>query len=756
VDFAKGKRLQALEQAITGDEYGLNGVALALRELTWFAAEGLVQPYPTLEPPTEPGLYRWRQSSGWAQAHPESLRRVNVLDFESKHLDRWLPTIATIFSADQEGCDWFYWSRSSGATMPFPGDRIVIGCNSIAHDRRFLSSEYSLDCNTIHFDILQLSLLIAGLSDSDDDPGAMRSQWNAFHAQHTEDKGTPEWYAQTHPSDLNTLAQRYLGDEKLKGIGIYKYCAHDTWLTARLFQKLWKLAQAYVSSPITWYGMIRQAQARYFLRGWQGFLEQSETEYQTAIGRLEKLQQHLEAIAIADSERETNYPTLNWDEYKRGPNKGRFKWQGELDKGSPMGTAIAVQLMRLTWDGAPIEYVGGREKWQAAGVSLPHPDGNGFVENPLVSGYHDHARSGRLASALPKLPQAKLLLVFEILESIRQWQNYRSRYENQNYQQVADGLMCSTFDLNTCGTISRRSKGLPVVWPKPSDKIGSSIMRHVVAPDGFVLVGADFDSQESRLAAQVFTDCRVGRHGSSEWSMAVLQGDKALKTDIHSRTAQMLGIDRADAKTINFLLQYGGGLNLLTATLQTMGKSRVDAEKLAAEFMARLTGHGGMSESTYKNLEYLRNIDDLRTYLLGVKQPNSINPKYLPSRDRSFKLLRKNHPIQSAGVDEKHVLIAMIDAMAQHFKLDATFAFEVHDHVYYYCAIHHASKLKEIFNVAMGKLADMSLEQATLFWDAIAPGFGDAPARQPLEQLPQWRRFESVEISKNMAGDSHE
>jgi DNA polymerase gamma 1 len=278
-------------------------------------------------------------------------------------------------------------------------------------------------------------------------------------------------------------------------------------------------------------------------------------------------------------------------------------------------------------------------------------------------------------------------------------------------------------------------------------------MSHIVAPPGYKFVAADFVSQESRIATAIMTDCRAGKHHSSPWTESVLAGDKSKGTDVHSQTASMLGISRSDAKTINFNIQYGGGLLGISIRLALIkGITIEQATDEATVFLKRLKGKGGIAETTFSNLQFLAGTRDLRTYLLRVKQPNTINPRFLTA-SRDFTMIRGNHPIQSAGVDEKHVLITIIDILLQVRGLagKAFFSNEIHDQIVYLAQEDVADKVAAIFDTAVAKLMELSYEQAALWWDIIDP-LPDGSKRPVLKPDPKWCKFEHVSIADNLAG----
>ena len=735
-----------------------------------FCKSHTVIKYPESIAPREPGLYINR-AGRWVSADPEEIGPLSVLDFEAKEVSPgiWHPYCCSIYS---EGA-WLWWQAGQGEmVMPFPKNRIVIGQNSISYDRRYLSCEYGTEpANLSHFDTMQLATIIGGLGgDSDEKRSELLSLYRRFEKQVSEGKPVPQWFEQVGPVGLASLSERYLGIAMSKAVRddwvkdptmvqpktLYQYCCEDVYRTALIFQRIFpKVDEGFVSSPITWYGMLKSAQARYYLKDWQQFLEESETEFDAVKSRLQKLEDKLKQAAWDDADRETNYPDLDWTLYSRGANKGFPKWVKELE-GEPMSGNVAAYLLRLAFDGKPVslrKMPSGQPKWWAGEDPLPHPSGTGNLGTPLCKDYAPMVTNGRLTSAI--VPQEVLLKLFDLKSSLTQWTSYRSRYETVYRQKVSPGIELSVADLNTCGTISRRAtSSLWVVLPKPSEgKIGSSVMSRIVAPPGHVIVSADFVSQESRIAVQPLTDCRAAKHNSSPWSESVLSGDKSKGTDVHNATAKSLGITRGAAKGINFMIQYMGGLNgLVNQLLLIKGCDRQQAETEAAQFMNHLKGIGGIAETTFSALKYQTFVQDLRTYLLGVKCPNSINYRFVPD-DRSFTTLRGNWPIQSAGVDEKHALIALIDFISERRGIPCEFACDIHDRIAYFCPDEHADGLSDVFNLAMGKLMELSLEQGALFWDKIDPQYdnlGNATPREVLQPDPKWCKFEKVYISKTL------
>lgn len=120
------------------------------------------------------------------------------------------------------------------------------------------------------------------------------------------------------------------------------------------------------------------------------------------------------------------------------------------------------------------------------------------------------------------------------------------------------------------------------------DRVGSELKAMVQVPPGYHLVGADVDSQELWIAAVLGEAHFAGMHGSichfpsncdtvtpenaasdfipcllesgcTAFGWMTLQGKKSQGTDLHSRTADAVGISREHAKVFNYGRIYGAG-----------------------------------------------------------------------------------------------------------------------------------------------------------------------------------------------------
>src|SRR3954453_4140261 len=85
-------------------------------------------------------------------------------------------------------------------------------------------------------------------------------------------------------------------------------------------------------------------------------------------------------------------------------------------------------------------------------------------------------------------------------------------------------------------------------------------------------------SSEELWIASLVGDAQFKLHGGNAIGFMTLEGTKAAGTDMHSRTAQVLGISRNDAKVFNYGRIYGAGLKFASNLLREFNPSVSDAE----------------------------------------------------------------------------------------------------------------------------------------------------------------------------------
>ncbi|XP_049287560.1 DNA polymerase subunit gamma-1, mitochondrial [Anopheles funestus] len=216
-------------------------------------------------------------------------------------------------------------------------------------------------------------------------------------------------------------------------------------------------------------------------------------------------------------------------------------------------------------------------------LQLPHKDGTGHrVGNPLSKDFlakfseNVLAGDGRAAER-----------VVEIARMLSYWRNNRDRIRGQLVVWCdRDGTVGAIIpQVVVCGTLTRRA--MEPTWMTASnaqrERVGSELRAMVQAPAGYRMVGADVDSQELWIAS-VLGDAGTGLHGGTPFGWMTLSGTKATRTDMHSVTAQAVGISRDHAKVLNYARIYGAGQQF--------------AERLLKQFNPTLTGAEARSKAT--------------------------------------------------------------------------------------------------------------------------------------------------------------
>lgn len=404
-------------------------------------------------------------------------------------------------------------------------------------------------------------------------------------------------------------------------------------------------------------------------------------------------------------------------------------------------TRVAPLLLRLAWDGHPLVW-SDKHGWtyqvpmdeafmyssksmrecdmsEEGNLSLrddrkhqyfkvPHKDGpSARCGNPLAKGYLQYFEKGKLTSEYSYAKEA-----LEMNASCSYWISSRDRIISQMvvYQNETSGLTKSKKgsakskvgfilpQVIPMGTITRRA--VENTWLTASNakanRVGSELKSMIRAPKGYCFVGADVDSQELWIASLI-GDAQFKLHGGNAVGFMTLEGTKAAGTDLHSRTAQILGISRNDAKVFNYGRIYGAGLKFAVTLLRQFNPSLSESQtsqtaqnlyqSTKGKKTTRRTLHerpfwrGGTESFVFNKLEDFAEQESPRTPVLGAGITEALMRRYLSKG--GFMTSRINWAIQSSGVDYLHLLIVSMDYLTKRFNLDARLAITVHDEIRY-------------------------------------------------------------------------
>nr|CDS20224.1 DNA polymerase subunit gamma [Echinococcus granulosus] len=360
---------------------------------------------------------------------------------------------------------------------------------------------------------------------------------------------------------------------------------------------------------------------------------------------------------------------------------------------------------------------------------LPNEAGTGLpVGSPLSKPFQVHIASGRLYSS-PTAGGGEDHSADQILrDRIRAsfWQSYSKRVMSQMYVFLETNLLPPTVQtalrngkvpfgrrygailpqVIAAGTISRRA--VEPLWLTASnaerERLGSEIKALVQAPPGFCLVGADVDSQEMWIASLI-GDSVVGFQGGTPYGWMTLEGSKAKGTDLHTKTANLIGIKRNEAKILNYARLYGSGLEFTKHLLSKFQSNlRPEEASLKAEKLMRATkGHrvpvhmgkgckeeaetryiwkDGTESCVFNALEAIARSPEPRTPVLGAQITKTLTPTVVKD---DFLPSRINWVVQSSAVDYLHCLLVFMAWLIKKYSLRARLCISIHDEVRYLC-----------------------------------------------------------------------
>ncbi|CAO3589061.1 unnamed protein product [Absidia cylindrospora] len=535
------------------------------------------------------------------------------------------------------------------------------------------------------------------------------------------------------------------------------YCAQDVLMTHKVYQTVLPKFRRNCPHPVSFAGMVQMGSS--FLtvtEKWERYLERSVQKHKELDDmldiKLQGLADQARSLLVDGQEEDQEHkwqsdPWLSQLDWFVNPRqrklKGAPKWYKDAydTKSGKLKittrSRIAPLLLRLKWQGYPLHYLP-RHGWcykvdkaerqrqqkleddplgkkipilddgDMVYYKVPHKDGeDANCGNPLAKNYMDAYEDNTLSSEYEAAKEA-----LELNATSAYWISSRERILGQfvvwDDNRSADlGLPPSATakkhgmilpQMVAMGTVTRRA--VERTWLTASNakanRIGSELKSMVQAPEGYKIVGADVDSEELWISS-VIGDAQFGFHGATALGWMTLQGTKSQGTDLHSKTASILGISRNKAKIFNYARIYGAGVKYATSLLlqysQAMdtetAKTRAldlysstkgEKEHRKRNPFKRIFWHGGSESYMFNALEDIALSDDPRTPVLGCAVTDALKPKY--TKDK-FLTSRINWVVQSSGVDYLHMLLVSMAHLIDRYDIDARFMLSVHDEVRY-------------------------------------------------------------------------
>ncbi|XP_057693196.1 DNA polymerase subunit gamma-1 isoform X2 [Corythoichthys intestinalis] len=388
---------------------------------------------------------------------------------------------------------------------------------------------------------------------------------------------------------------------------------------------------------------------------------------------------------------------------------------------------------------------------------LPHKDGNqNNVGSPFSKDFLSKMEDGTLRAGRGGTNATRAL---EINKMMSFWRNAQKRISSQMVLWLRKGELPrfvsrhQGFDdegqygailpqVVTAGTVTRRA--VEPTWLTASnarrDRVGSELKAMVQAPPGYHLVGADVDSQELWIAAVLGEAHFAGMHGCTAFGWMTLQGKKSQGTDLHSRTADAVGISREHAKVFNYGRIYGAGQPFAERLLMQFNHrlSQTDAASKARQMYALTKGlrryklsdegewlvtelgievereedgsvslqelrkisrlasqssrrrkwdlvgkrmwFGGTESDMFNKLESIAHSPQPATPVLGCRISRALEPKVVKDE---FITSRVNWVVQSSAVDYLHLMLVAMRWLFEEHDIDGRFCISIHDEVRY-------------------------------------------------------------------------
>ena len=259
-----------------------------------------------------------------------------------------------------------------------------------------------------------------------------------------------------------------------------------------------------------------------------------------------------------------------------------------------------------------------------------------------------------------------------LIKEYRRASKYISTYySGLIYESKIDGLLHPS--LKSMGATTGRFSSPWQQLPKKAVN-GTEVRKCLIPRKGYTIAALDFSQQEFRLAADYA--------GETALIFQISQGG----VDVHQTTADMCGLSRDQAKTLNFALLYGVGITELSVMLGvTIAKARQIKDKYFASLRKIKRLLADVERKSKKN-GYIKTITGRKLFLpkvpgidFGYKQPNAL--------------------IQGGASDMVKIAMVRCQQYIDKHNLDIHILLQVHDEIIFEVALgleNHIEQLKMI------------------------------------------------------------
>jgi DNA polymerase gamma 1 len=591
-----------------------------------------------------------------------------------------------------------------------------------------------------------------------------------------------QFFSEFEPMDIGEkrirdvfVVSEYLSEIAAVMDQVVDYAMKDAVYTARLFQALWP---KYLDSTPSMVALC----GHYHLNGsivplvdnWSDWIVEAERVYQeynnemTGLCRelLQKTYSEWRAIVESCEDVKEGLEKANewvssdpWNrqlDWKIKTFKGKYakipNWYRDFVKEPDLHIGVKSKLshflLKLKYKGTPLLFEKGMG-WcftdEGGDIAkIPHPKGTGEnVGGVLSKDFVQDMEVGRLSSDLPEAKRA-----LEIANAISYWTSVRKRVMNRIVTPAENpygkDALVTLPEILCHGTVTRRTvENLFVTMCSTKNwRIGTELKTRVVAPEGWKIVGADFDGQEMQVASIYSDKWEGGFIGCSPFGYNVLSGSKESGTDPHTALARAimpelfvgltwdkkLGIcetingeltpvsperkkelskARDLAKVVGFTTLYGGGAKAIQTYIRKIypDKTEAEVEQFARTALKTKKGtmdgglySGGSDSGCFNFMEEIALRQEVSTLpCLGTKISTAMRKKAVAD---DFKTGRVNWTIQSSGAEILSIILTSVHWLAKEYKIPCRFVLSIHDEVWFMTPERYAEQFAVLFQIA--------------------------------------------------------
>ena len=284
----------------------------------------------------------------------------------------------------------------------------------------------------------------------------------------------------------------------------------------------------------------------------------------------------------------------------------------------------------------------------------------------------------------------------------RQYTKLNSTYVSGLLDKIAPDGRIHTWFRQTETRTGRISSTEPNMQNIPvRTELGAQMRKFFTAPEGRLLVDADYSQIELRVMAHLCGDENMTEAFTSGEDIHTSTAAQVFDMPIFMVTPEM----RSAAKAVNFGIIYGIGAFSLS---KDIGSSVAQAKKYIADYLERFPKVKSFMDETVDNAMKTGCVSTMFGRKRRIPELSSSN-KMLQA---AGKRIAMNTPVQGTAADLIKIAMINVYERLKAEKLDARLILQVHDELIIECAESQAEKCSAILREEMQNVYDMRVPLA--------------------------------------------